>query len=133
MTQDQNKTMAATYAESKARSTVSPAFRHALDHMNNDHKHQLSHIVSHHLKLSRPPTRVRLSRLDEKGFEVEYEQATSFWRRAPKMGVRILWEGDKTVTSGRETRPLLVKLSEESVKDKADKVRLLMCGLRTAR
>ncbi|CAO1621587.1 unnamed protein product [Parajaminaea phylloscopi] len=101
---------------------VSPAFRDAFNHMNRDHKQHLSEIVSHHLGLPRPPTRVRLSGLDERGFEVEYEQQQSFWAKPVKKGVYIKWEGGaKTVSNGKETRPLFVKLSEESKKSQARK------------
>lgn len=67
-----------------------------------------------------------MTRLDERGFEVEYKSIASFWKPTEPRGLRIEWQesggGAKTISSGREARPLLVKLSEDATKAKSKQV-----------
>lgn len=102
--------------------TVAPAFRGALAHMNADHKHHLRLIVSHHMSLSRPPSEIHMTKMDERGFEVEYKVLSSFWKPATKKGVRIPWQDGVVVKEGKDTRQLLVKLSEQAEKVKSKEV-----------
>lgn len=93
------------------------AFAPAVTHMNADHRAHLSCIVSHHLSLSRPPSYVRMARMDAGGFEVEYEEMESFWKKPTRRGVRIPWGGEdeaKEIEGGKEARPILVKMTREA-------------------